>query len=101
MNARLPLPLRRGACPGLSAPMSTGDGLLVRLVPTDEMALDAFIALCAAARMHGNGTMEVTARGSLQVRGIDAGLGAAVCIRGRPPRHRGGRRCDSADGTAA
>jgi precorrin-3B synthase len=70
MNARLPLPLRRGACPGLSAPMPTGDGLLVRLVPADAMPLDAFIGLCAAARSHGNGTMEVTARGSLQVRGL-------------------------------
>jgi precorrin-3B synthase len=70
MNARVPLLLRRGACPGLSAPMPTGDGLLVRLVPADSISPDAFIALCAAARAHGNGTMEVTARGSLQVRGL-------------------------------
>jgi precorrin-3B synthase len=66
MNASL----RRGACPGLSAPMPTGDGLLVRFVPADAIPPDAFIALCAAARAHGNGTMEVTARGSLQVRGL-------------------------------
>jgi precorrin-3B synthase len=70
MNARVPTLLRRGACPGLSAPMPTGDGLLVRLVPADSISPDAFIALCAAARAHGNGTMEVTARGSLQVRGL-------------------------------
>jgi precorrin-3B synthase len=63
-------PLRRGACPGLSAPMPTGDGLLVRFVAADAMPPDAFIALCAAARAHGNGIMEVTARGSLQVRGL-------------------------------
>ena len=63
-------PLPRGACPGLSAPMPTGDGLLVRLAPTEAMPVDAFIALCAAARHHGNGVMEVTARGSLQVRGL-------------------------------
>jgi precorrin-3B synthase len=66
MNA----PLRRGACPGLSAPMLTGDGLLVRFVLADAMPPDAFIALCAAARAHGNGIVEVTARGSLQVRGL-------------------------------
>jgi precorrin-3B synthase len=66
-------PLHRGACPGLSAPMPTGDGLLVRLVPVDAMPLDAFIALCRAARAHGNGSMEVTARGSLQVRGLTLG----------------------------
>jgi precorrin-3B synthase len=63
-------PLPRGACPGLSAPMPTGDGLLVRLAPTDALPVDAFIALCAAARHHGNGVMEVTARGSLQIRGL-------------------------------
>jgi precorrin-3B synthase len=50
--------------------MATGDGLLVRFLPTDGIALDAFIALCAAAREHGNGIIEVTARGSLQVRGL-------------------------------
>jgi precorrin-3B synthase len=63
---------RRGVCPGLSAPMPTGDGLLVRLIPAGPIALDAFAALCAAARQHGNGTLEVTARGSLQVRGLAA-----------------------------
>ncbi|MBV9969842.1 MAG: precorrin-3B synthase, partial [Xanthobacteraceae bacterium] len=63
-------PAPRGACPGLSAPMPTGDGLLVRLVPTEAMPVEAFIALCAAARRGGNGIMEVTARGSLQVRGL-------------------------------
>jgi precorrin-3B synthase len=63
-------PHRRDACPGLSAPMPTGDGLLVRFMPAECIALDAFIALCAAARAHGNGTVEITARGSLQVRGL-------------------------------
>lgn len=66
MNA----PHRRGACPGLSAPMPTGDGLLVRFMPAEPVPLDEFIALCAAARQYGNGTIEVTARGSLQVRGL-------------------------------
>ena len=66
MNA----PLRRGACPGLSAPMQTGDGLLVRMLPIGTIPLAAFSALCAAARQHGNGIVEVTARGSIQVRGL-------------------------------
>src|SRR5262249_43350308 len=65
-------PQRRGACPGLSAPMLTGDGLLVRLNLADSIALDAFRDICAAARRHGNGIMEVTTRGSLQVRGLTA-----------------------------
>jgi precorrin-3B synthase len=50
--------------------METGDGLLVRFLPIAPMTLDAFIGLCEAARAHGNGTMEVSARGSLQVRGL-------------------------------
>ncbi len=61
---------RRGACPGLSTPMPTGDGLLVRLLPTAPITLDAFAELCGAARRHGNGTIEITARGSFQVRGL-------------------------------
>jgi precorrin-3B synthase len=64
--------LRRGACPGLSAPMLTGDGLLVRLRPIGTVALAAFEKLCGAAREHGNGVIEVTARGSIQVRGLSA-----------------------------
>jgi precorrin-3B synthase len=70
--AALALPLRRGACPGLSAPMTTGDGLLVRLLPIGTITLDAFAALCASARQHGNGIVEVTSRGSIQIRGLSA-----------------------------
>ncbi len=63
-------PQRRGACPGLSAPMPTGDGLLVRLLPTGTIPLAAFAALCEATRTYGNGIVEVTSRGSIQVRGL-------------------------------
>jgi precorrin-3B synthase len=52
--------------------MQTGDGLLVRLLPTGTISLDAFRELCAAARQHGNGIIEITARGSIQVRGLNA-----------------------------
>ncbi len=61
---------RRGACPGLSAPMPTGDGLLVRLYPIGTIPLAAFAELCRAARRHGNGVIEITSRGSIQVRGL-------------------------------
>lgn len=60
----------RRACPVLSAPMETGDGLLVRFLPTAPIPLDAFIELCAAACAHGNGVIEITARGSVQLRGL-------------------------------
>ncbi len=67
MNAHL----RRGACPALSQPMATGDGLLVRMTPTGAtMSCQAFAALCAAARSCGNGVIEITSRGSLQIRGL-------------------------------
>ena len=69
MNA----PHHRGACPGLSAPMLTGDGLLVRLTPSGAtIAFDAFAGLCAAARQHGNGIIEITSRGNIQFRGLGA-----------------------------
>ena len=60
----------RGACPRLAEPMQTGDGLLARIVTAGPIPIDAFIRLCAAAQEHGNGTMEISARGSLQVRGL-------------------------------
>ena len=67
MNA----PRRRGTCPSLSQPMVTGDGLLVRITPTGAtMSCDAFRTLCAAARRRGNGIIEVTSRGSVQIRGL-------------------------------
>ncbi|MGX7873391.1 precorrin-3B synthase [Mesorhizobium sp. ORM6] len=62
---------RRGACPALSAPMQTGDGLLVRLNPiTGGLSPSLLIGLAESALRHGNGIMEVTARGSLQIRGL-------------------------------
>jgi precorrin-3B synthase len=66
------VPPRRGICPGLSRPLPTGDGLLVRMLPIGTIALDAFSKLCAGARRHGNGIIEITARGSIQVRGLSA-----------------------------
>ncbi|ESX16207.1 MULTISPECIES: precorrin-3B synthase [unclassified Mesorhizobium] len=64
---------RRGACPTLSAPMQTGDGLLVRLNPVaGGLSPKSLIGLCESALKRGNGIMEVTARGSLQIRGLTA-----------------------------
>ncbi|MBZ9675972.1 precorrin-3B synthase [Mesorhizobium sp. ES1-1] len=64
---------RRGACPALAAPMQTGDGLLVRLNPVaGGLSPKSLIGLAESALRHGNGIMEVTARGSLQIRGLTA-----------------------------
>jgi precorrin-3B synthase len=77
MNA----PVRRHACPGLTDPMPTGDGLLARIVPRGTtMALGDATKLCAAARERGNGIIEVTSRGSVQVRGLCAESAADFAV---------------------
>ena len=83
---------RRGACPGLSAPMPTGDGLLVRLLPIGTIPLAAFAHLCAAARRYGNGIVEVTGRGSIQVRGLNAASAPTLRRCRRGAWYRGGGR---------
>ena len=61
----------RGACPSLSTPMMTGDGLLVRLRPTSAgLTFSQLRLLAEAAGRHGNGIVEITARGNLQLRGL-------------------------------
>ena len=60
--------MRRGWCPALARPMPTGDGWLVRFVARLTGAQAAGLAE-ASARL-GNGRIEVTGRGSFQVRGL-------------------------------
>jgi precorrin-3B synthase len=63
--------LRRGACPSLSEPMETGDGLLVRVSPASGMLTPRQLAgIAKAAQRHGNGLLEITRRGNLQIRGL-------------------------------
>ncbi|WP_432443240.1 hypothetical protein [Methylobacterium aquaticum] len=70
MSAVNPAP-RRGWCPGLARPMPTGDGLLVRLHPVaGRLTADQARAAARAAREGGNGLLDVTARGNLQIRGV-------------------------------
>ena len=63
---------RRNACPTIARPMETGDGLLARLPPAGPLQATAIRRLADAAGRYGNGTVEVTTRGSLQVRGLAA-----------------------------
>jgi precorrin-3B synthase len=72
MSLALPIAARRrGACPSLDAPMQTGDGLLARIRIAggrlDPVRLEQLAALCGT---YGNGIVEITARGNLQVRGL-------------------------------
>jgi precorrin-3B synthase len=66
-------PRKRGWCPTLYDPMDTGDGLLLRVKPPHARltAIQAD-ALAAAADKYGNGLIELTQRGNLQIRGLTA-----------------------------
>jgi precorrin-3B synthase len=65
---------RRGWCPGVRRPMATGDGLLVRLSPFGgRLTADQARLIAEAAREHGNGHLDITARGNLQIRGVSDG----------------------------
>ncbi|MCS0496378.1 precorrin-3B synthase [Ancylobacter sp. MQZ15Z-1] len=64
--------MRRGACPSLPEPMPTGDGLLARLQPAAPLTPDQLAGLARLACECGNGIVEVTARGKLQLRGLTA-----------------------------
>ncbi|MGO4525094.1 precorrin-3B synthase [Microvirga sp. 2MCAF35] len=62
---------RRGWCPGVRRPMVTGDGLLVRLHPLNgRLTTDQARLVAEAAREYGNGHLDITARGNLQIRGV-------------------------------
>ena len=69
--------MRRGACPTLAEPMQTGDGWLARL-SVAELSAAQLAGLAMAAGRLGNGILEVTGRGSLQVRGLAEGAGPAL-----------------------
>ncbi|OHV75549.1 precorrin-3B synthase [Ensifer sp. LCM 4579] len=72
------LSLRRGACPSLASPMQTGDGLLVRLRPAGSLAPTDLRKIATLAGRFGNGLIEVTARGNLQIRGLTASAVASL-----------------------
>ena len=74
MRAAVSVPVqpfgRRGTCPALSTPMLTGDGYLSRIAFEADITPRDMIALCELAEQHGNGLIDITARGSLQFRGL-------------------------------
>ena len=63
--------MRRGWCPSVARPMPTGDGLLVRLsLPADSLPPALLHAIASCARRFGNGLVDLTRRGNLQLRGL-------------------------------
>lgn len=73
MNAPSRDILRRGWCPSTLKPMETGDGWLVRLHPPGARLTPAQLRrITVLAREHGNGLIEISARGNMQLRGVTA-----------------------------
>jgi precorrin-3B synthase len=69
-------------CPGAVAVHQAEDGGLARIrVPGGALTRDALVALAGWARELGNGRLELTGRGNLQLRGLAAGAEADLSAR--------------------
>jgi precorrin-3B synthase len=65
--------MKRGWCPDVLHPMPTGDGLLVRLhPPLGRLTAGQLRVIATAAQSCGNGLLDVSSRGNLQIRGVFA-----------------------------
>jgi precorrin-3B synthase len=65
--------MKRGWCPGVHEPMPSGDGLLIRVKPFGgRLSADALRTLAVVAAGCGNGAVELTNRGNIQLRGLTA-----------------------------
>ena len=63
----------RGWCPSAHRPMLSGDGLLVRVRPHMARLSGAqVLRLADLAEQYGNGLIDLTSRGNLQIRGVPA-----------------------------
>jgi precorrin-3B synthase len=61
----------KGWCPGALRPMQSGDGLVVRIRPPFGCLTPAqAAAIGQAALNHGSGTLDLSARANLQLRGV-------------------------------
>jgi precorrin-3B synthase len=69
-----PVRLRADACPGALQTHSAADGALARVrVPGGALTSAQLLDLSAAARELGDGALELTSRGNVQLRGLRAG----------------------------
>jgi precorrin-3B synthase len=65
--------MKRGWCPGVHEPMPSGDGLLIRVKPFGGRLSPAMLrTLAKVAAECGNGVIELTGRGNIQLRGLTA-----------------------------
>lgn len=69
----------QGWCPGALRPMMSGDGLVVRVRPqAGRLTQVQASGLADAARQHGNGLIDLSARGNVQLRGVTETSHAAL-----------------------
>lgn len=71
MTDPAPKPVVQGWCPGAHRPMMSGDGLVVRVRPRlARLSKAQALGLCQLADRFGNGTIDLTNRANLQLRGV-------------------------------
>lgn len=67
-------PQVKGWCPGALRPMMSGDGLVVRVRPwAGRLRAAQATGLAALSNRFGNGIIDISSRGNLQLRGVRAG----------------------------
>ncbi|MGW3570353.1 hypothetical protein ACWDSL_41915 [Streptomyces sp. NPDC000941] len=73
---------RDDACPGALRLHSADDGALARVrLPAGRLTARQALVLALAAEELGDGRLDLTSRGNLQLRGLDAGCGAGLAAR--------------------
>ncbi len=71
----------RGWCPGALRPMMSGDGLVVRIRPFGGRLRRAQAdGIASVAAAHGNGVLDVSSRGNIQIRGVKQDNHAALIV---------------------
>ncbi|MEU0373608.1 cobalamin biosynthesis protein CobG, partial [Streptomyces sp. NPDC006283] len=72
---------RGDACPGALRLHSADDGALARVrVPAGILTAAQTYALAGAAERLGDGALDITSRGNLQLRGLEAGCGGELAV---------------------
>ena len=73
------MPSRPSACPALSRIVAARDGGLCRVkLPCGELRAEQALAIADAVEAHASGTIEITNRANLQLRGVRSGEESAL-----------------------